>query len=87
MTAALNPADLILIPPWCSAEKQNDVTRESGQDSKVAITCDGWSRVARDHYLALNSTIQAASLYQPTEEANGKRQVMDKKISFKQHTA
>ncbi|KAK9536025.1 hypothetical protein VZT92_005847 [Zoarces viviparus] len=61
MTTALNPSyrppsrdDLSnkLIPAWYSVEKQN-VMQELAQINKAAITCDGWTSVAQDHYLTV----------------------------------
>lgn len=61
MTAALNPCyrppskdDLsnTLIPALYCAEKQN-VIQKLVQVSKAAITCDGWTSVAQDHYLTV----------------------------------
>lgn len=61
MTSALNPRyrppsrDTLtntLIPAWYSIEKQN-VVQELAQVSKAAITCDGWTSVAQDHYLTM----------------------------------
>ncbi|XP_028443439.1 zinc finger BED domain-containing protein 4-like [Perca flavescens] len=59
MTAALNPRYQppsrdahTLIPAWYSVEKQN-VIQELAQVSKAAITCDGWTSVAQDHYLTV----------------------------------
>ena len=61
MTTALNPRyrplsrdDLsnTLIPAWYSVEKQN-VIQELAQVKKAAITCDGWTSVAQDHYVTV----------------------------------
>lgn len=37
------------IPAWYSVIKHN-VIQELAQVSKIAITCDGWTSVAQDHY-------------------------------------
>lgn len=41
-----------LIPAWYSVEKEN-VIRELAMAKKVAITGDGWSSVAQDHYVTV----------------------------------
>lgn len=59
MTGTLNPKysppsrDLLsntLIPAWYSIEKEN-VKEELRAVDHVAVTADGWSSVAQDHYL------------------------------------
>lgn len=61
MTTALNPRykppsrDALsntLVPAWYSVEKQNLIT-ELAHINTVAITCDGWTSVAQDHYLTV----------------------------------
>ncbi|XP_034035123.1 zinc finger BED domain-containing protein 4-like [Thalassophryne amazonica] len=61
MSIALNPKyqppsrdDLsnTLIPAWYSVVKQN-VIQQLAHVSKTAITCDGWTSVAQDHYLTV----------------------------------
>lgn len=61
MVTALNPRyrppsrdelSNTLIPAWYNVEKQN-VIQELAQVSKAAITCDGWTSVAQDHYLTV----------------------------------
>ncbi|KAK0148013.1 Zinc finger BED domain-containing protein 1 [Merluccius polli] len=61
MTTALNPKyqppsrdDIsnTLIPAWYNVIKQN-VIQQLAQVSKIAITCDGWTSVAQDHYLTV----------------------------------
>ena len=63
MITALNPRyrppsrdDLSnnLIPAWYSVSKQN-VIQQLAQVNKIAITCDGWTSVAQDHYLTLTA--------------------------------
>ena len=63
MSTALNPRyrppsrdDLSnkLIPAWYSVTKQN-VIQQLAQVNKIAITCDGWTSVAQDHYLTLTA--------------------------------
>lgn len=41
-----------LIPAWYAVEKEN-VLRELAMAKKVAITCDGWSSLAQDHYITV----------------------------------
>nr|XP_015802887.2 E3 SUMO-protein ligase ZBED1-like [Nothobranchius furzeri] len=61
MCTALNPRyqppsrdDLsnTLIPAWYSVEKSN-LIQKLAQVNKVAITCDGWTSVAQDHFLTV----------------------------------
>ncbi|XP_033480950.2 E3 SUMO-protein ligase ZBED1-like isoform X1 [Epinephelus lanceolatus] len=61
MTTALNPRyqppsrdDIsnTFIPAWYSVEKSN-VIQKLAQVNKVAITCDGWTSVAQDHFLTV----------------------------------
>ncbi|XP_041947892.1 E3 SUMO-protein ligase ZBED1-like [Alosa sapidissima] len=40
------------IPAWYSVIKQN-VIKQLAQVIKIAITCDGWTSVAQDHYLTV----------------------------------
>ena len=57
MTTALNPRyqppfrdELSFIPAWYSVETSN-VIKKLAQVDEVAITCDGWTSVAQDHFL------------------------------------
>nr|XP_054594715.1 zinc finger BED domain-containing protein 4-like [Nothobranchius furzeri]XP_054594718.1 zinc finger BED domain-containing protein 4-like [Nothobranchius furzeri] len=61
MCTALNPRyqppsrdDLsnTFIPAWYSVEKSN-LIQKLAQVNKVAITCDGWTSVAQDHFLTV----------------------------------
>ncbi|KAF7203537.1 zinc finger BED domain-containing protein 1-like, partial [Nothobranchius furzeri] len=61
MCTALNPRyqppsrdDLsnTLIPAWYSVEKSN-LIQKMAQVNKIAITCDGWTSVAQDHFLTV----------------------------------
>ncbi|KAK0135320.1 Zinc finger BED domain-containing protein 1 [Merluccius polli] len=63
MTKALNPRytppcrtvlSNTLIPAWYEVEKQNVIT-ELANVSKVAITSDGWSSLAQDHYITVTA--------------------------------
>ncbi|XP_039875980.1 zinc finger BED domain-containing protein 4-like [Simochromis diagramma] len=61
MSSALNPRyqppsrdDLsnTLIPAWYCVEKSN-LIQNLAQVNKVAITCDGWTSIAQDHFLTV----------------------------------
>ncbi|XP_038137844.1 E3 SUMO-protein ligase ZBED1-like [Cyprinodon tularosa] len=63
MTNALNPRytppsrtvlSNTLIPAWYEVEKQNVIT-ELANVSKVAITSDGWTSLAQDHYITVTA--------------------------------
>lgn len=63
MTKALNPRytppsrtvlSNTLIPAWYEVEKQNVIT-ELANVSKVAITSDGWTSLAQDHYITVTA--------------------------------
>lgn len=43
-----------LIPSWYKVEKSNVITELSNVCS-VALTCDGWSSIAQDHYLTITA--------------------------------
>ncbi|XP_057703650.1 E3 SUMO-protein ligase ZBED1-like isoform X2 [Corythoichthys intestinalis] len=43
-----------LIPSWYEVEKAKVIT-ELGDAGSVALTCDGWSSNARDHYLTITA--------------------------------
>lgn len=86
MTAALNPRyrppsrdDLsnTLIPAWYSVEKQH-VIQELAQLNKAAITCDGWTSVAQDHYLTV--TVHY------TSEGHIKQKVLNTKAVYESQT-
>ena len=65
MIAVLNPKyqsptrDMVLntfVPAWYAVEMENVMTElEAVRD--VAVTADGWTSVAPDHYLTVLSTI------------------------------
>ena len=65
MTKALNtrysPCRTVLsntlIPAWYEVEKQNVIT-ELANVSKVAITSDGWTSLAQDHYITVTQLQQ-----------------------------
>lgn len=42
-----------LIPAWYMVEKEN-VKAELEEVRDVAVTCDGWTSVAQDHYLTVS---------------------------------
>lgn len=61
MSAALNPKyrppsraylSNTLIPAWYNVVKTKLITKLTEVD-KVAITCDGWTSIAQDHYLTV----------------------------------
>ena len=62
MIAALNPKyqsptrDMVsntFVPAWYAVEKEN-VKRELEAVRDVAVTADGWTSVAQDHYLTVS---------------------------------
>ena len=53
------------IPAWYSVEKSN-IIQKLAQVNKVAITCDGWTSVAQDHFL----TVTVHYIYKGKMEQN-----------------